>query len=49
MKCKEHRAAESKAAREDYEAPEITVLGKVEDLTHGEVGPLNDATLVGSA
>lgn len=34
--------------REEYKAPQIAILGKVEDLTHGTTTPTPDVTNVGS-
>lgn len=39
MNRKEDRATESNDARETYIAPQIAILGKVEDLTHGGTVP----------
>jgi hypothetical protein len=44
MDRREDQAAENADQRTDYEAPEIVILGSVEDLTHG-IGLPGDDTL----
>jgi hypothetical protein len=50
MGTREDRAAdENNDAREMYLAPQIVILGKIEDLTHGNTTGQPDLIITGSA
>lgn len=48
MDTKEDQVSEYSDQRGTYIAPQIAILGKVEDLTHGATGATQDLTLTGS-
>jgi len=41
--------SESREQCSEYSAPQIAMLGKIEELTHGVVGTGSDAAVLGSA
>jgi hypothetical protein len=46
MDTPEAQANQQNDARQDYEAPRVTVLGKVDELTHGNAAGGTDVLLV---
>lgn len=43
MEEEDNRASQSNDGRVEYKAPQVAVLGKVEDLTHGSSGAVTDS------